>query len=112
MSWNKRGDFECQSIAIQNEWIKRLMGIERKSTGPSFTKLENPEDIHKICISRKKYFAFHRAVADSISCSFSQNLAKSYVGAPPGRLPPPLRGILDPSLETHKKIYILKNLFN
>ena len=41
----------------------------------------------------------------SISCSFSQNLAKSYVGATP---PPPvswrplLRGILDPTLQIHK----------
>ena len=28
----------------------------------------------------------------SISCSFSQNLAKSYVGASPGRLAPPRTG--------------------
>ena len=34
----------------------------------------------------------------SISCSFSQNLAKSYVGALPGGLAPPPTGILDPPL--------------
>ena len=28
----------------------------------------------------------------SISCSFWENLAKSYVGAPPGELAPPPRG--------------------
>ena len=56
MSWNKRGDFECQSIAIQNKWTNRLMGIECKSTG--LAKLEKPEDIHKIFISRKKDLLF------------------------------------------------------
>ena len=34
----------------------------------------------------------------SISCSFSQNLAKSYVGAPLEGWRPLLRGILDPPL--------------
>ena len=28
----------------------------------------------------------------SISCSFQENMAKSYVGAPPGELAPPPRG--------------------
>ena len=37
----------------------------------------------------------------SISCSFSQNLAKSYVGAPLEDWRPLLRGILDPPLKEH-----------
>ena len=35
-----------------------------------------------------------------ISCSFSENLTKSYVGAPPGGRRPLLQGILDPPLLT------------
>ena len=35
----------------------------------------------------------------SISCSFRENLAKSYVGTPPDGWHPLLRGILDPPLE-------------
>ena len=35
----------------------------------------------------------------SISCSFSDYLAKSYVGTPPGVLSPLLRAILDPPLQ-------------
>ena len=40
----------------------------------------------------------------SISCSFRENLAKSYVGAPPpGELVPPPGEILDPPLNCTQK---------
>ena len=51
----------------------------------------------------------------SISCSFSQNLAKSYVGAPPKGWRPLLRGILDPPLiraqEFVRVIFALIHIF-
>ena len=43
----------------------------------------------------------------SISCSFWENLAKSYVGAPPGELAPPLGEILDPPLVSIVFIQVL-----
>ena len=56
-----------------------------------------------------------RAKIFSISCSFSQNLAKIYVGAPPQRWRPLLREILDPPLkyevaenDLRRKISILR----
>ena len=39
----------------------------------------------------------------SISCSFWENLAKSYVGAPPGELAPPPRGNPGSATETYGK---------
>ena len=38
----------------------------------------------------------------SISCSFWGNLARLYVGAPPGELAPPLGEIPDPPLHGNK----------
>ena len=49
----------------------------------------------------------------SISCSFSQNLAKSYVGAPPEGWRPLLRGILDPPLNwSVANVRILPKLYS
>ena len=44
----------------------------------------------------------------SISCSFWENLAKSYVGAPPGELAPPPRG--NPGSATGKECLRCKNV--
>ena len=41
----------------------------------------------------------------SISCSFRENMAKSYVGAPPGELAPPPRG--NPGSATHMVYWTL-----
>ena len=47
----------------------------------------------------------------SISCSFSQNLAKSYVGAPLKGWRPLLRGILDPPLRTFFSLLLRLTLY-
>ena len=48
----------------------------------------------------------------SISCSFSQNLAKSYVGAPPRRLAPPPTGNPGSAPDNvHKSVILCKILW-
>ena len=48
----------------------------------------------------------------SISCSFSQNLAKSYVGAPPGGLVPPPMGNPGSTPEGHVETVDTKDQSN
>ena len=59
------------------------------------TSQEAVADLHSKILDARPPLGVHIL---SISCSFWGNLAKSYVGAPPGELAPLLGEILDPPL--------------
>ena len=100
--WCKMLNLPAHPLPYMGMFLRKFMRFEQNHV--NFPK--NSVKLWDICSGGSKEGREGRVLTPaqvqilSISCSFWENLAKSYVGAPPGKLAPPPRG--NPGSATEK----------